>query len=307
MNHSADKYLSRITGKLLGDGCITKQAGRKPRFQFIHRSEDGAWSWYCYESLKNFLPLNPPKYKQATDFRLKQGFSESYIVQSKTAPIITHLEELWYTNRQKQLPFQFITHYLDEEALAWWYQDDGHLKRKGSIVQKIILSTDSFSNLENTFLQQVLQDKFELSFKLDGQNRLLLYDQPQIYYFLKLVEPYIHPCMSRKTAPKQEDLSLIGEPKRTTISLPKQFLFQKPTQEINQAFYFTHEIISKLEDRQSFFDFFRLAKYSLLSYDEFNNYQITVNAENRINLSKIKQLTGWNQSQVTLLCLKERL
>lgn len=35
MSECRSRYLSRITGKLLGDGCITKQQGRKPRFQFI--------------------------------------------------------------------------------------------------------------------------------------------------------------------------------------------------------------------------------------------------------------------------------
>ncbi|OCA89027.1 hypothetical protein [Pseudobacillus wudalianchiensis] len=167
MSNATNKYLSRITGKLLGDGCITKQVSRKPRFQFIHRLEDMAWSQYCYEKLKDFLPLNLPAYKRVVDFRLLEGFSESYMVQSKTSEVITELEELWYNNRKKRLPFAFINQHLDEEALAWWYQDDGHLAKQNNIPQKVILSTDSFSKNENTKLQQILYQKFTLSFKLD--------------------------------------------------------------------------------------------------------------------------------------------
>lgn len=39
-----------ICGKLLGDGCITKQEGRKPRFQFMHRPEDLGWVEHSIEN-----------------------------------------------------------------------------------------------------------------------------------------------------------------------------------------------------------------------------------------------------------------
>lgn len=89
-------FYSLICGKLLGDGCITKQEGRKPRFQFIHRKEDFHWSFHCYEILKNHLPLNPPKYRKIIDHRLAKGYSESYVVQSRTYPLITELYSIWY-------------------------------------------------------------------------------------------------------------------------------------------------------------------------------------------------------------------
>ena len=92
-----------ICGKLLGDGCITKQTGRKPRFQFKHRVEDFEWTNHCYEILKSYLPLNPPVYRKVMDLRLKKGFSESYVVQSKISPIITSIYEKWYPKGQKKL------------------------------------------------------------------------------------------------------------------------------------------------------------------------------------------------------------
>lgn len=56
--------LDMLTGKLLGDGCITKQNGRMPRFQFIHTTSDKEWCFHCYEKLMNDLPLTPPYYKK---------------------------------------------------------------------------------------------------------------------------------------------------------------------------------------------------------------------------------------------------
>ncbi|WP_194841151.1 hypothetical protein [Sporosarcina cascadiensis] len=101
-------YYSRICGKLLGDGCITKQANRKPRFQFIHRIEDLGWSAYCYEQLKDFVPLSPPAYKKCIDARLAKGFSECYVVQSRTHERITDLYPIWYPDGKERVLFHFL-------------------------------------------------------------------------------------------------------------------------------------------------------------------------------------------------------
>lgn len=303
MNNSI--FLSRLTGKLLGDGCFTKQVGRKPRFQFIHRIEDFEWSEYCYKQLRGFLPLNPPIYKHTVDSRLQNGFSESYMVQSKTSTIVTELESLWYRNRKKSLPLAFISQHLNEEALAWWYQDDGHLTKQGTLPKKIVLSTDSFSIIELTSLQKLLHTKFYLSFKVDGQQRLLLYDQPQIYYFLKLVEPYIQPCMNRKSLDSIETSEPLHYLKRTTIYLPKQILLQKPTKEINERLIYTYQILQQFKDRKTFLQFYYSNLPLRLTKQISKGYQICLTEENKINLHKIKELSGWNQSQIALLCLEK--
>lgn len=163
-----------MCGKLLGDGCITKQDGRKARFQFMHHLEDLGWVEHCNIQLKDYIPLNSTSYKRVVDTRLSKGYSESFFVQSKTDPLITD-----YTNNGIR----------KEKRNSWWYQDEGHLKIVNNVVQKIFLSTDSFSDEENDWLIQLLFDKFKLRFHKDGQNRLILYDQFQIIYFLHLVAP----------------------------------------------------------------------------------------------------------------------
>lgn len=74
-----------LCGKLLGDGCLTKQNGRKPRFQFTHCKKDEGWSEHCFKQLSPFPPLNPPKYRKIVDLRMFSGYTESHIVQSRTS------------------------------------------------------------------------------------------------------------------------------------------------------------------------------------------------------------------------------
>ncbi|WP_391208025.1 endonuclease [Psychrobacillus sp. L4] len=288
-----------MCGKLLGDGCITKQDGRKPRLQFMHRTEDFGWVKHCYIQLRDYIPLNPPAYKRLIDTRLRNGFSESFFVQSKTDPIITGLYELWYPEGKKKLPFQFIEKYLNHQALAWWYQDDGHLKKVNNTVQKVILSTDSFSCEENSWLIQLLLNKFKLKFSQDGQNRLILYDQFQIIYFLHLIAPFLHESMNRKSLPKQP-LRRIA--KRTTIYIPSKFKLEKPTREINEKLNLLSTLLSRgnkivcLEHTFSTFN-------SLIDNEkERKSYQVELNEKHKLILAKLCQQTGLTISKLTEYC-----
>lgn len=145
-----------MIGKLLGDGCITVQKGRKPRFQYTHTASDYDWIYYCYKQLNEYLPLQPPKFKKVANPRLKTGYSSCYYVESRNSDIITYLRSQWYSNSRKIIPFEQLTKYFNKQSLAWWYMDDGHLKQNKK-PEKIILSTDSFSREENNWLIDFLQ------------------------------------------------------------------------------------------------------------------------------------------------------
>ncbi|WP_318615790.1 endonuclease [Sporosarcina sp. YIM B06819] len=290
-----------ICGKLLGDGCITKQNGRKPRFQFMHRTEDVGWATYCYEQLKNHIPLSAPTYQKVMDQRLKCGFSERYIVQARTDELITDLYRLWYPNGKKTLPFNYIEQFLDEKALAWWYQDDGHLKITSGTVCKIILSTDNFSTVENDMLIEILFNKFKLHFVKDGQNRLLIYDQFQIIYFLSLVSPWLHAAMSRKAMPIQPLRSIAA---RTTIYLPAKYELSKPTSEINERLNKLHTLFDSSTTEvclQTIFPLFNLEKKEV---GDVKEYQIVIDEKHRESLARIRQQTGLSVSQLAEYCFR---
>src|SRR5699024_9046921 len=110
---------------------------RKPRFQYIHTATDYPWSIFCYNQLRDYIPLNPPRPKKYKDPRLKQGYSYSHYTQSKTSNIITYLRSEWYRNSQKIIPFESIFQHFNEESLSWWYMDDGNLKQDKDKPQKV--------------------------------------------------------------------------------------------------------------------------------------------------------------------------
>lgn len=123
---------------------------------------------------------------------------------------------------------QFLERYLSPLALAWFYQDDDCLIVKEFKIKKIILSTECFTNAENIHLAKLLQEMFFLTFSIDNQNRLLLYDQKQILFFLHIVKSYIPPYMNRKLL-RNSSLVLNSMDKRTTIKLSTNIKIKTPT------------------------------------------------------------------------------
>jgi LAGLIDADG DNA endonuclease family len=296
------EFLDIINGKLLGDGCITKQEGRKPRFQFTHSKKDKEWCQNCYSVLKDYLPLNAPRYKKVKDKRIQSGFTEGYYVQSKTHEDITMLRNLWYKDGKKTLPLKFISEYITVRTLAWWYQDDGHLKIQGNIPKKIILSTESFSTLENLQLCKLLKEKFHLSFSQDKQNRIILYDKFQILYFLKLIEPHLHPSMNRKFIPFFDISFSDFTSRRTTIYLPKYLSFKSPTVEINKHLLVLDQLLESYRNERLYseevLNLIELARKEVVT----RSYQIMICKGNIQRLKMLSGLTGLNNSLLTLLC-----
>jgi len=223
------------------------------------------------------------------DLRIKKGYSESYIVQSRTDEVISNLYKKWYPHEKKVLPFDYIEQHLDERSLAWWYQDDGHLKIVNGIVNKVILSTDSFSIEENECLIRLLFDKFNLRFVIDGQNRILLYDQFQIIYFLHLVSPCLHESMNRKALPIQPIRPIA---KRTTIYLPEKFKLLKPTSEINVKLDKLDTLFANSKKEVCIHTTFSTFNPLLAHRENANSYQIIIDENHRQTLARIRQQTG---------------
>ncbi|MEK4023914.1 endonuclease [Sporosarcina sp. FSL W7-1283] len=297
----SEQLYHRICGKLLGEGSITKQGNRNSWFQFIHRIEDLGWAEYCYSQLKEVLPLTPPVYKRIIDTRLKKGFSECYTVQSRTHEVITGLYQTWYPAGKKKIPFQFLNRYLNEEALSWWYQDDGHLKVVNGKMSKVILSTDSFSTEKNIQLIALLFDKFGLHFAFGGQNRLILYNQFQITYFLKLVSPWISEAMKRKEA---VELPRRPVSKRTTIYLPSTISLLKPTAEINEKLNRLDTLICHDGKIVCHASLFKLFTENCSAVSEISAYQIRIQDFQREKLASIRQQTGLTVSQLVDYCFR---
>lgn len=299
--HYPRSTIEQVTGKLLGDGNITIQEKRKSRLRFSHSRSDREWCLHCYQQLAPILPLNPPKYRRITDERIKAGYTESYYVQSKTNPLFENLKKIWYQENKKVLPQQFVQRMMSPLCLAWWYQDDGHLKRtKKGKPAKIILSTESFSVEENLFLAQILFEHFNLQFSLDQQRRLVLYDQRSILRFLTIVRPYL--ILSRKDImiPSIHPYD-IPIKKRTTIYLPNDIQITRPTTDIKR-------ILGKLSDvlKLSELDIDTLMIKRYKKTTPTKSYQIQLDQNHLLLLSKIQQRTGLTMSEIVEICYKSQ-
>jgi len=296
------EILSLLAGKLLGDANLKAPQGRKSsRLYFSHSYSDKEWCQYCYDRINPFLPLPSPKYSRITDPRLTRGYFEKYYVQSRTHRAFYLLRILWYPTDTKTVPFELLERHLTSEALAWWYQDDGHLKLENGIPRKVILSTDSFTKTENYKLIDLIKSKFNLSFKLDGQNRLLLYDQQQLIYFLHLVKPYIHGSMSRKLIPPYKNKHF-PKPLRTTIYIPNHITIIKPTEEISDILSILPHILNTLMNPTKFEALYKNYFPFINNAGETTGYQIRLNPTILEQIHRCKYFSGLTNSQLSHLC-----
>jgi hypothetical protein len=295
--------LSMINGKLLGDANILIEKTRRPRLRFSHTVHDKEWCLFCYEQLSKYIRFAKLKYRKIVDPRTKSGFTEHYYVQSLTSEIIDLLREIWYPNDKKIIPFSFLSHTLHPVCLAWWYQDDGHLKIEKNQVKKVVLSTDSFSYEENRQLIHLIYEKYKLKFSLDKQNRLILYDQPQIFYFISIIKPHVHPSMSRKISiPNLLETHLVNS-RRTTIYLPKHLKVHQPTKDIHQILAKLPLLYKQLCNRETYHMMF-CTQFPKLNIEKqkLKPYQICLYKEQLEWLYKCKSITGLSISHLIHLC-----
>ncbi|MGI2328502.1 hypothetical protein [Planococcus sp. YIM B11945] len=96
-----------------------------------------------------------------------------------------------------------------------------------------------------------------------------------------------------------------SEPKkiasRSTIYLPIDFILTKPTTEINEQYKKLPLLAALTEDPAKFFKSYVSMRNHLIATKP---YQIKINDDPRKILSRLKQKTGLNVSQLTELCFQ---
>ena len=296
--------IDRITGKLLGDGNISIEKNKKPRLRFSHCLSDKEWALHCYKELKDYVPFSTPKERKIFDERIIAGFTESIYVQSLTFSAINVLKNIWYEDRRKVIPFELLEEGISPVTLAWWYQDDGHLKCTNGVLKKVILSTDSFSKEENKHLTKLLDRFYHFNFRLDGQNRIILYEKAQILYFLDIIKPYLHSSMRRKYAIPVQPLSY-GKPKRTTVYLPKFIKFVSPTKDIRDILLNLNKLQFLLNKPTKYQEImFRWYESIKLATHKGEGFQVVIELNQLEIVHSIQQKTGLTLSQIVYLCYK---
>lgn len=298
------EFHAKMIGKLLGDGTIVKQDNRQPRFQFSHTINDQQWTMSCFNELKDYCPLSIPYYRKIIDKRMKKGYSENFTVQSRTSEIFNILHGIWYKDRKKVIPFEYVKQYFSTVSLAWWYQDDGYLKRTNHKPSKVVLSTECFTSSEITQLRNLLYKQFHLCFHIDKQKRLILYDAASIYYFLSIIQSDINPSMYRKTIKYQFFRSFDCTSKRSSIYLPADVNITQPTYEINKKLKHLEYIWNKYKENQFFNDVYLPNLNNIRTDTKTKGYQIVIKSDYMSLLWLLKANTGLTYSQLAMLCFQ---
>lgn len=181
--------------------------------------------------------------------------------------------------------------------------DDGHLNIKGNTPKKIAMSTDSFSTQENKWFINFLYEKYNLSFRLDKQNRIILYDQFQIHYFLYLVMPFLHESMHRKNLLLCNIKNNLVA-RRTTIYLPTSIRLGSPTADTGAALAHLDSMIDQYKKGR----FYKRYQKYFFNKDvtETKSYQIVINSRELSNLQLLKDLTGLTFSRLEELCFSHK-
>lgn len=188
-------FASLFAGKMLGDGYLNR-THKACRFAFLHSLADKAYAQYCLDIFSRYLPFGSKEIKMETyyDHRTQKKYGRVFC-QSRTSAVLNELYPLWYQGR-KVIPAEWVAVNLDAVGLAIWFQDDGSLKDSGC---RIILSTESYTAGEKSFLQSLLLNKFHITASIDSQGRLDISSRFEARKFQALVEPLLHSSMRRKT------------------------------------------------------------------------------------------------------------
>src|SRR5699024_4548258 len=136
------------------------------------------------------------------------------------------------------------------------------------------------------------------------ENRMILYDQFQILYFLYLITPYLHESMHRKTISFCK--THYGTPAlRTTLHLYSNLNIKSPTKEINEALHFSNNFIHHYK-KGTFYTDYKNILFNQRS-TKTRSYQIVIESENLANIQFLKNLTGLSLSRIAELSLIYKL
>lgn len=161
------RFKSAICGMMLGDGGVfLGKASKNAHMYMTHADAQHEYLQYKAEILGQ---LTSTVARHSTVLLPETGKEYGrYIMETKSHPFYTELRKEWYPDGKKIVPEKWMK-YLDAEALALWYMDDGCLGfTKRTLVdgnrsisgRRVSLSTYSFSYEDNKLLSDTMFDRF---------------------------------------------------------------------------------------------------------------------------------------------------
>ena len=158
----------------------------------------------------------------------------------------------------------------------------------------MVISTESFSTHEIEFLKDLLKERYFVSFSIDGQKRLVLYDKPSILYFLSIIRS--HNVIKRKDIFQNTFAhSTLPSKHRTSLYISSKISFNKPTKEIKKLIHFANNQLHNKLDLEDVYQFYSLNL--LEKRNETNSYQVELNKEELLYIALFQNRTGFTKGE----------
>lgn len=199
-NHTiySDNNLDILTGFILGDGSVSKNAQATPDIYRIKKTHGMSQLEYCEFCAK---VLNAE-----VSFHGKSGYTGETQPACRTKSLFlspTFINS-FYKDGKKYI-FEECEKYFSVRTLALWYMDDGSAGIYNDTGANSTLNTQGFSYEENEILQQILKNKFDLDCRIADENKkdgrhynLLSFNNENSRKLHSMIQEYIHPSMYYK-------------------------------------------------------------------------------------------------------------
>lgn len=187
-----------ITGLMLGDGSIIysdKNRSKNPRLSVTRQIKDYSYLDYQYNLLKEFYSTGI-KYSKVFDKR-NNKYWERYYLQSKSLPIFKEYRDIWYNSEGKKIVPKNLE--FTPNILSTWLNDDGCIVNYGTTLT-LQFSTQGFFKEDVELLRDLLSKYIGENIRVNkhGKYFILRGSTVAAIKFIKIIEPIMLDCMSRK-------------------------------------------------------------------------------------------------------------
>jgi len=186
---------SIMIGSILGDGFLDKPTRNGSRLTIKYDDKSITYLKWLHKKLANF---------GVSEIKKKRGYHQHYF-STKPSFETAYLRNVFYPSGKKIIPFDIQKILNNPISLAVWYMDDGSLDYRLKYHRNASIATFCFSYKDCELLAKTLKVNFGVEARVHlstmrGKKYYRLYITSKSFNdFMKLIKPYINPCMRYKT------------------------------------------------------------------------------------------------------------
>jgi hypothetical protein len=204
----SDFQKSLLIGSVLGDGHIEKRSHLKNAlFREEHSTDQVEWLKWKYNNLKPFTTSNMWNRDRGKKMWMPDGRSNKklyniqkvYSMSTGVHPYLTELHKLFYKNKTKILPKEFLISNFNMVSLAVLIGDDGNFCENS-----LRFCTDNFSKEEVYFLADLFSNFYNSRITVrqqDNKYRIVFTYIKQDLKFFDGIKNILPKCMHHKVTP----------------------------------------------------------------------------------------------------------